>query len=319
MKKLVLALAATVVGISIVATQLWLELRREREQNTQLQARVTEMQTKQLATTLLPTPPPTAIPAPAPEVATAGAVGAPAAPNAPPRRDRAAVVAGIREVLSSPEVRDMARSTVRAMLPQRFPDLAKELNLTPAEAEKFFDLLAGQQLDGTGGAIAVLADGTPDRAEMQRRAQETQKANDAQIAAALGNKYSKWQDYQASLPTRRQVTQLQSTLGASGNTLSDAQSKSLITALAAEQARIDEDARRLPSAAGANPQSALEARQQRTEENNRRLLNVASTQLNSQQLDSYKKMLDQQTNVSRLLQGAAGVRNRGALPARTAP
>jgi hypothetical protein len=61
------------------------------------------------------------------------------------------------------------------------------------------------------------------------------------------------------------------------------------------------------------PGNVMQQRLQGATESSQRLLNVAATQLNPQQLDGYKKMLDQQQNTARMaerfmgrLGGAAG-------------
>jgi hypothetical protein len=141
--------------------------------------------------------------------------------------------------------------------------------------------------------------------EMQRRTTAMQQANEAELAATLGNKYPKWEEYQSSLQVRQQVSQLKNSLGTSGSTLSDAQSQQLITALAAEQKRINQETRNNPMS-GRNQQEILEQQLERTVDSNRRLVDVASGYLNPQQLESYRRQLELQERLQRTILGTMG-------------
>ena len=315
MNKLVTALVAALLVVSVVAGKLWLDLRDMGTQNKELQAQVTELKSSRLAATMMPR-----LPMPAPDATSApvvaGQPNAPVAPGRPVNREAAQRAGGamrdmVQQTLASPEGQQMVQGILRAMLPQQYPDLGKALNLTPAEEQKLYDLLARQQADAAQGTIGQMAGGRGDPAamqEMQRKNQERQKANDAELAAMLGSKYPQYQEYQGTLATRQQVNRLQTSLGTGSNALSDAQSKSLISALAAEQARIDQATRN--SATSGNQQTA-EERQQRATENNNRLISVASSQLNPQQLESYKRQLEQEQNVGRLLGGRQRLQGNG--------
>jgi hypothetical protein len=297
MKKMVGFLAASLLTIGIVVA-LWLQLRDSRAQIAALQERVTALEKTRQSAFRFALPP-----APATDTTTASGDSKGGAPQ--PTQQRAERVAalrersqGLRQMISSPEVQEMARSTIRMRLPQQYPDIGKELHLSPEEVEKLFDLLAKQQ---SGQLTTALSASDPQAAQQKRQ------ENEAELTAMLGGRYSQWQTYQETLPTRRQVNQLQTMLGASGNTLSDTQTNPLITALASEQKRIDQEMQ------ARYPGNVLQQRLQGATESSQRLLNVAATQLNPQQLDGYKKMLDQQQNTARMaerfmgrLGGAAG-------------
>jgi hypothetical protein len=304
MKTLVAALAAGLLAISIVAVNMWQQLHDMRTQTTQLRERVTQLQAAQLAAAMAPSAP-AAVAAPA----AAGITGAPpqaqaAAPAPAADRDKSAgnaLLEGISQMLATPEGREMMLGQARMLMPQMYPGLGKALALTPAEEERFFDMLARQQTDSSGDTLGALGGGTPDRAtreEMQRKAMERQQANQAEVAAMLGGKVAQWQEYQATLPVRRQVGQLQSSLG-TGKALSEAQSGSLIAAINAEQTRIAQDRRNEPRPAAGAPQNFAEAQLQRVTETNRRLLSAATPHLNAEQLASYKRMLDQEESLTR--------------------
>ncbi len=83
----------------------------------------------------------------------------------------------------------------------------------------------------------------------------------------LGSKVPQWQEYQRTLPFRRQVNQLQATLG-DENALSASQSKALMTALDAERTRIQEDSRNAPRPPAGTGQNNMEQQMQRELEAN---------------------------------------------------
>jgi hypothetical protein len=231
---------------------------------------------------------------PAPAAATSAAT-----PTAPRVTDPAAVaaraeglVAALAEQANSPENRARTRSLRRAMMVQQYPDLGKELNLSDEQVNKLFDLMADQE---SNLAADVLSPANRDPATLQARMakrQADQQANEAELKATLGGKYSQFQEYKETLPTRRQVTDLRAVLNASGSSLSDAQARPLIAALAAEQKRIDQEAR----APGGNPLTA-----QYTPENTNRLVGAAAPYLNPQQLESYRQMREREANSRRAL------------------
>ena len=138
--------------------------------------------------------------------------------------------------------------------------------------------------------------------EMQRKMMELQQANDAESKALLGDKQAQWQQYQDTLPIRRQVGALQSSLGAA-NALSDSQTKSVIAAMSAEQSRINEERRlaiRQPGgAAAAVAQNNVEAQLQRQADEASRMVDAAASYLNAQQLETFHKTIDQQQELTR--------------------
>jgi hypothetical protein len=314
MKKLVPVLMVVLAAVTLAAVYLWQELRDVRTQTSELRSQLAGLQSAQLAAAAAPV---TASPADlqsivapvtAPESApiAAGALPATAAPAEKKTSDALASFA--QQLLGTPEGQEMLKAQLRATLPMQYPDLGKELGLSPAETDKLFDILVKQQVSAAGIGLNVLGgNGTQDAAAMretQRQVQEIQRANQAELASALGDRMPKYEEYQKTLPLRRQVTQLQSALGTGNNALSDAQGKQLIAALAAEQKQIQLERSIAPVQPQQGPrdrQAVVEQQLQRAAEENRRMIDAARTQLNPQQLASYTQMLEQQQNLQRTL------------------
>jgi hypothetical protein len=143
----------------------------------------------------------------------------------------------------------------------------------------------------TGGELEPAA-----MQEMERKMKQQQKANDAELAAQLGSKYPQWQDYQGTVAARQQVEQLQAALDAD-NRLSEAGRKSVIAALAVEEGRIERAGHDALALEGRTTQEILENQIKRTTEDNQRRLATASPHLTVAQRDTYRRLLEQQTNM----------------------
>lgn len=317
MKKLVVALAIGMIALGGGAIHLWRHLDAGRQQIADLQARLKGTEAALQASAAANA---AAIARPVPAVANSSAE-----PPAPPPRVAAASTASARvegmiQQMTSPEGRDVRRGQLRMRLPQQYPDIGKWLNLSRDEENKLLDLIARQQSEESDAALNPANRNVP-TAERIRDIQARRQANDAELSALLGNKYAKFQEYQQTLPVHRQVSQLQAMLGSGADGMNDSQSRSLSTALVAEQLRINQERSGAPPATpGRTLQESMQEQQRRTAENNRRLLEVASSQLNAQQLAGYRSMIEQQEKSSstmlRMLTDAEG---RAAAAAPTTP
>jgi hypothetical protein len=311
MNKLVVVLSVAAASLGGTTIFLWQQLARERSHSADLQARLESAESMQrmFAQRFAQRP------AVAPEEP--GATGTtPAAPNAGAAARRPAATpeqaqalrSTIQGILANPQIQQAAR----ALTPLRYPGLAKELSLSPDEEKKLLDLLAKQQSAQT---MAMLGAVGGDPAEARRKAEEQGRAVDGEIAAMLGNRYPQYQEYERTLPTRRQVEQLQSALGPNDK-LSDSQARPLINALSAEQQRIQQEQQSQPRvqvAPGASQQDRMQQiqqMQQRNADNNQRLVAAATPYMNAQQLDAYRKQLDGGARAG--VGGLAGMMGAGA-------
>jgi hypothetical protein len=296
----VLAIATLAVGI--LAVRQWQSLNQERESGMQLRERVSALEAAQAVAATSPPPSPailpTGVPAQSQAVATppatAGAAQTAGAPTAAKPTGTPALG------LASPQNMEMVRSMMRMLLPQQYPDIATDLNLSAAEVEKLFDTLARQQMDLGMGSMDVFSGGKLDPAvmqDMQRKMQQQMKANDAELAAMLGSKYPQWQDYQGTVAARRQVEQLQAALEAD-NRLSEAGRKTVTAALAVEEGRIAREEKDTAQPAGTTTQEVLENQLKHTTEMNQRRIAAASAHLTVAQRDTYRRLLEQQTSMA---------------------
>jgi hypothetical protein len=309
MNKLVVVLSVAVASLGGTTIFLWQQLGKERARTADLQSRVESAESTQrmfaqrFAQRAEPAAAAPAVPGAAPVAPNAGAASR--RPAANPEQAQA-VRSAIQGLLSRPEIQQAAR----ALTPLNYPGLAKELNLSPDEEKKLLDLLAKRQSAQTMNLIGAIGG---DPAEARRNADEQRRAVDGEIATLLGNRYPQYQEYDRTLPTRRQVEQLQTALGANDK-LSDSQTRPLITALSAEQQRIQQEQQSQPRtqiALNASPEERaqqLQQMQQRTAGNNQRLVAAATPYMNPQQLDAYKKQLERGGGAG----GLAGMMGAGA-------
>src|SRR5687768_13677987 len=209
MKKLAVGATAAVLMAVIVAATLGFQLRAERERGRELAARVTALESAQSGQA----PVPMAVPAPG---MSAEPVSGPQ--DAPPG-----------QAVADPATSLMTSTMVQGMLQSLYPDIAAEVGLTAEDARRFLALLEKQQGDIAADSMKLVT-GSRDPAaqqELQRRLVEKEREHRSEQQAMLGNRYSQWEDYQSTAAARQQVNELRTSLGATGNPLSDAQVKAL--------------------------------------------------------------------------------------------
>jgi hypothetical protein len=316
MRNLMFFCAALAMISSIVAVNLWRELRAERELTANLQ---TQLNASGMAATA--TVGPSSLPVPQPDAGTRGRAQTPQQPAsgsaeaaagtaaAQPRLELPGFILSQQEMMKDPEYQKARLAQTRMNLPQNYPGLVEELGLTPEEADQLFDLLARNQLEiSDTSLLAATVNGVaPDPAAMEsasRRRVELQRKQEDELMAMLGGqRYSQWQDYQGTRGARQQVTQLSRALESAGVPLAPEQSKPLTAVYAAEQRRMQEETQRmlasLRSSGPADQGRMMEERLKLQAESNRRIIDGAKRHLNSQQLDALQSSLEQQLVMNR--------------------
>lgn len=304
MKKLVVGLTIAVLAASVLATNMWLDLRAERSRARELATQVSAAEARQLVRAVAePTPAAAAVAKASPPAVPPAPAAAPAA-RQPDKPKADSPLSGILEAMTTPEGKDAMRGMMRTMMAQLYPDIEKELGLTAQEKQQLFDLLADE---GQGTTDLIL--GAQDPREMQRRMVEAELAQEAKVSALLGSKYPKWEEYQSTSQARLQVDQLRRSLAVAGNPLSDPQSQQLVAAFAVEQRRAAQKEREWSrSPAAINSPNMMQETVQHAVDVQSRLLEVAAPILDAEQLDRFKRQVEMQTAVLRntmsLLPGA---------------
>lgn len=334
MKKSAVFLGAGVLLAGVAATLLWLDLRGERAQGGELAARISALESAQPAssgtTGELPSTSPDSPAAPpaatVPAGATASAASAPGAvPGAPAgvADSAASPAAGILEAMQSAQGREFTRTMMRGMMAQMYPDIAEEMNLSPDEVEALFDLLARQQDDLTADSLAMMTGGVQDaaaRQQLQRSVVEKQQAHQRELAAHLGAKHARWEQYQQTAAARQQLGQLESALAASGNPLTEEQSRKLVAAYTTEMKSITEEEEAWSTSPAALESSNLmQESMERALVAQQRLAEVARPHLTAAQREHQQRQLEQQSSMLRAIGGMMGGQGGAAQAPGTMP
>jgi ribosomal protein L12E/L44/L45/RPP1/RPP2 len=269
MTKIALVLAIAAIGEGAVTLHLVRQLHVERENAQVLQARVTELeqgspQGSPAGATFVAVPTQqvtnpftagSAKPAPAPsQQAIAGSfamvnsfgVGRalPAPDHAQLREQMNASMERQRTLMKDPEYREAMHAQQKMMLMRSNPNVARDLDLSPEQMDQLFGTLAEQQVRGMENMNAFQWSEQTDPAKMQemnRKATEQVRANEAELKRALGEtKYREWQEYQALSGVRWEADRVRASLASAGVPLDDNLVKPLLKSLQEQQQKMIE-------------------------------------------------------------------------------
>ena len=164
--------------------------------------------------------------------------------EAPKRPDESAAPGpNIRTMMSSaanmmnrPEMQRMMAMSQKAGLDTNYAKLFKQLNLAPEKLEQFKKLMVERQSvanDVFSAAVEQGLDPVQGRREIVRMTGEAQGKVDGEIRSLLGDAdFSSYQGYQATLPQRGVVNQVQQSLSYTPTPLTDQQAEQLVQILA---------------------------------------------------------------------------------------
>lgn len=358
MSKTVLVLFVACVGLSLLSLHLVKQMRAGQATITELQAQVAKLESERQRTPPVSAPvvPPAATwhvepvaPAPAPAnkevpkaVASRPPTPAPAEgmfASSPSREDRIRMVREARErqrqLMQDPEYRDAVRVQHRNNIGRQYPGLGQELGLTGEQTEQLFDLLVDQQMRNNERAEFMWDTEGLDPATLQQRQEklqqqwtETQRKNEAELAAQLGpGKLQAWKEYQSTLPARHQAEQLRTTLAGRGVALSEDASRAVVKAYAeAQKIEMQEYANMAKANVSAGKPAALgmvghvaptadmyERQVENAKKRNQRVLDALSPFLTYEQREALQKeqeaelkMQEAQMRIMRAQSAAAG-------------
>ncbi len=296
-------LGGALLVIVIIGAVLFGNLREQRKHNAQLLGRVTALEAARA-------PAPARLqPAPVVNVGdVAAATGALTAPPAAPADTPAAAGQGesflevIRQTMETPEGQEYTRTMLVSSLRRQYPDLAQALGLTEEEADSLIQMLARHQTSAGFARMgaATSAEDASARQERMRAINAQEQAHEAELEALLGSRYMQWKDYQRSATNRQrenlqrqQAEALRMAVSVPGRPVQDAQFEALRAALQAEQRRIQTET------GGASARQQL----QLLDDNHRRLIDVAAAHLDPAQLEGYRRHLQQEADMTRVMMG----------------
>lgn len=328
MRNLIWVFAALVVVSGVISTNLWRDLRGERELAASLQTQLDEVAQLPAA---MPSAPAAQVapstPAAQPATATPANQPAPVVAKAAPANAANSVLIDMekqqRELMKDPEYRKLRLAQLRTSVAGNNAGLAEELGLTQAEADKVLDLLAEQELNASLDSMFVTTANDPAALqEMLRKQQEYQRQRDEKVAALLGpGKAGQWQQYQQDAPTRNRVLSINRMLVQGNQPLSAGQQKALASVLTTELRSLNAEmavlTRDITTMDPATRTRVEETARRAQDESSQRILVAAAPILSAAQLAVVRAQFEQQSAMSR---AAMRARERAmALQAQGAP
>ncbi len=238
---LTVLLAATTVGAGALAWHQHQKLKELQAVAARNAAERAEWQARLAAVERAPIEPlaePTG-PAPAADVAPADASGETTAiaerrggpAGGPGRRGNPLVT-----LMQDPAFASAMITQQKGALDQRYADLFRRLNLTPAQVDEFKALLVERQTaaaDVMAAAREQGLDGREARDELRKLVQETQAQTDERIRSLLGEAaYTEYKTYEQTQPQRALVSQLSNKLSYTSTPLQSSQMDQLVRILA---------------------------------------------------------------------------------------
>lgn len=157
------------------------------------------------------------------------------APEAPPRDAGPTTVQ--RSPLDSPQGQAMRTTQLKSMLDSRYGALFKQMNLPPAQLDKFKALLAERQATLMDVMMAARDQGINPRENpeaLRPLLADAQRGVDDSLRTLLGDAaFAEYQSFEQAAPQRRVVSQLEQRLSYTDTPLTSTQADQLVKILAA--------------------------------------------------------------------------------------
>ena len=231
MRKLLYIAGFAVASLAVIALLLWKELVEERERADAMAARVVESPLRAESAVI-----PEQVPGASGDSMSLTDVTPAKRPD-----DDADQYPEERQFLQEPTLREARRRYRQLELASGHIELAKVLGISQETADQLLALLVDRELRYLSKPHPNPR--TPEELRIRKLENEqAQYEEDREIAALIGEaRLPRWKEYQASLPARHQVRQLQVTLFGTGEPLREEQVEPLISALTRERQRADQE------------------------------------------------------------------------------
>ena len=248
--------------------------------------------------------------------------GAAATDGQKPGKDKDGFGSFFAKIMEDPDTKKMIREQQRVMLDQLYDPLIKKMDLTPAEAAQFKDLLADNMMKSAEKATSLMGGGSTNRTEMLATLTAEQKDFEEQLRGVLGEtRYAQYQDYQQTVGERTQLSQFrQQTAGE--NALTDRQTDQLLAFMKEEKQAVAAATGQPAPGAGQNVENmqamfsgeGTEKLLQSQETVNQRVYERAREVLSAEQLGAFGKF---QTNQLQLMRMGMSMARKFMAPEKT--
>jgi hypothetical protein len=210
---------------------------------------------------------------------------------------------GLAKMFTDPEMKKSMRVQQMMGIRMMYADLAKELGLSPQDAEQLMEILADRQMDLTSASMTALESGDP--AAQGSGVADATKRYEEQLKAVLGEeKYKQMQTYETSMGDRWMMQQWDGQFAASGSPLEQRQKDQLLAVMQDERKKAPPSA--LTSGNTNDPAQAFKMMQSEEamnqfmnsqQELNQRVLTRSREFLNADQVATLEKAQKQQAEL----------------------
>jgi regulator of replication initiation timing len=141
----------------------------------------------------------------------------------------------LAKMFTDPEMKKSMRVQQLVGIRMMYADLAKELGLSPQDAEQLMEILVDRQMDLAAASMTALESGG-DSAGQGSKLTDATKRHDEQLKAVLGEeKYNQMKVYEQSMGDRWMMQQWDGQFAASGSPLQQAQKDQLFDVMREER------------------------------------------------------------------------------------
>ena len=225
-----------------------------------------------------------------------------AAPEGEGKKDeKKDFMAGMAKMFEGEEGKKMLRAQSDMVVKMMYGDLAKELKLSPKDAETVMALLADRQGALTTAGMSVMSGGE----DAAKKVGDLKKEQDANLKAALGEDgFKQLEGYERTLGDRMMLQQFDGQFNAAGSPLVGQQRQDLLAVMTAERAKTPASAL---SNGNSDPGAAMAAMQDESlmteymkneAEYQQRVLQKSAGVLNPDQVNTLGKAFEQQKTMT---------------------
>lgn len=204
-----------------------------------------------------------------------------AAPASPP----AVKPSMITEMMKDPDMLKAMRAQQVMMVKLQYGALVKQLNLTPDQADKFYQTLVDGQMRSVESGSSMLSGANP--AEAVKSAADQQKETDSNLQALLGDAgFAAYKDYQQTVMDRTQLLTLKNYFGDNLALSGDQEQQLLQAMIAARQNVTGPNSPDLSRMSGADKVAMADQYVQQQEQINQQVLAQAAAFLSPEQIQA---------------------------------
>jgi hypothetical protein len=191
----------------------------------------------------------------------------------------------ITEMMKDPDMLKAMRAQQVMMVKLQYGALVKQLNLTPDQADKFYQTLVDGQMRSVESGSSMLSGANP--AEAVKSAADQQKETDSNLQALLGDAgFAAYKDYQQTVMDRTQLLTLKNYFGDNLALSGDQEQQLLQAMIAARQNVTGPNSPDLSRMSGADKVAMADQYVQQQEQINQQVLAQAAAFLSPEQIQA---------------------------------